>query len=111
MWLADDSSTTRSMYYNWHSYSAIVLGLAGVANVAIEWAEWGHVPTWTLALWLIVFGLNIYHMYTLQDFAATPVTTAAAEITEETSVEILLRKESMSNLRKRAIEILANSME
>ena len=92
MWLADDSSSTRSMYYNWHSYSAIVLGLAGIGNVVLEWQEWGHIPTWTVVLWLIVFGLNVYHIFTLSDFAASNVTLAAAEVIPSSDSQILLRK-------------------
>ena len=113
LWLADDTSSTRTQYYSWHSFSFIVLGLAGIGNVALEWVEWGHVPTWTIVLWVIVFGLNVYNIFVLKDFSETRAGVAsAAEVVDNPADDVqMLVKQDLNGLRKRAMEILSNSME
>ena len=115
LWMADDNTATRIQYYNWHWWSFIPLGMAGIAEVIMAWLEWGHVPTWTLVSWVLVFGLNVYHIFVLKDFSETSVVAKAEkDVADETLItneQSLIKKESLASLRKRAIELLGNTLE
>ena len=118
LWFADDTTKTRKQYYDWHTYSFAVLGSAGIAIVVMKWIEWGHYPLWTIVSWALNIGFNIYHVFSLKEFyelspgavIATAEVIALHDVVEDDS-QMLVSKLSMNDLRKRAIEILSNSME
>ena len=117
LWLADDSAATRTQYSNYHNYTFIPLGLAGIAITVMRWVEWGHVPTWTLISWVLNIGFNIYHAYGLMEFASLPVSTSTVPskssyaVVEDDQPQVLLSDANIHDLRRRAVEILSNSME
>ena len=79
----------------------------------MRWIEWGHIPTWTMVSWVLNMGFNVYHIFSLKEFSELPLTKTSTEVMSEDGdeTEILASKQSMNELRQRAIAILANSME
>ena len=111
LWLADDTTLTRKQYYDWHTWSFVVLGLAGIAITIMKWIEWGHIPTWTLVSWVLNIGFNIYHIFSLKEFyeLSAGIITAAedtGDVADENGSEIMLSNTKLTDLRKRAIQLL-----
>ena len=90
LWFVDDTTATRKQYYDWHTYSFVVLGAAGIAIIVMKWIEWGHYPLWTIVSWVLNIGFNIYHIFSLKEYyelSPGAVITAAEVIAKYEVVE------------------------
>ena len=69
----NETTQTKEDYFSVNKWSTFGLIAGGILFVSLSWAEWSVAPTWQVASWITIGGIEAYHWFVIKAFAGITV--------------------------------------